>query len=273
MQCPLIYSLSAQDNVAKTKVYMGICSTGNRIDGQNYWQRRIEKKYSDRIEFVYPEIYVGRIFHDFARNQYVEQFLKSDCDILFFLDSDIVPPDNLFDLITTHGDKWELAGAPYPVWMNQGGYDGPQVTYTVYSDIEKGGLKYASIPQQGIDFVAGLATGCLFIRKAVLEGMSKPYFEFKYDPETRNITEGEDLGFCMKMQKQGLKFFTDFSMVCHHFKQVSLLDVQNFVEFEKLQIIDGCDREIRRIVAKKQLERMSRPKQIETPKSNLILLK
>jgi hypothetical protein len=233
----------------------------------------MEKKYGDRIEFVYPEIYVGRIFHDFARNEYVSQFLKTDCDVLFFLDSDIVPPENLFDLITVHGDKWELSGAPYPVWMHQSGFEGPQITYTVYRDLGDGKLTYSPIPNEGIDFVAGIATGCLFIKRNILEGMAKPYFEFKYDPETRNITEGEDLGFCFKMTKLGKRFFIDYGMVCHHFKQVSLLDVQNFIEHEKTQIIDTCDKEIRRIVAKKQLEKMAAKPRIETPKTHLILPK
>lgn len=233
----------------------------------------MEKKYGDRIEFVYPEIYVGRIFHDFARNAYVDQFLQSDCDILLFLDSDIVPPENLFDIVTIHGDKWELAGAPYPVWVSHKGYSGPQVAYTVYSDLDNNQMTYAAIPQQGIDFVAGIATGCLFIRRSILEKMEKPYFEFKYDPETRNMTEGEDLGFCLKMQKAGKRFFIDYSLVCHHFKQISLLDVQNFIEHEKNQIIETCDREIRKLVAKEQLKKLNTPKRIELPKSNLILPK
>jgi hypothetical protein len=256
----------------KIKVYAGIPSTGNRVDGQNYWWRRAEKRYKDKIEVVYPEVFVGRIFHDYSRNEYVTMFLESDCDVLFFLDSDIVPPENLFDLITVHGDKWELAGAPYPVWMRQDGFDGPQVTYTVYKDFGDGKLTYSPVPQEGMDFVAGVATGCLFIKKHILEQMEKPYFEFKYDPLTRTMTEGEDIGFCMKMHAKGIKFFIDYSMVCHHFKQVSLLDVQNFIEHEKALIIDQCDKEIRRIVAKKQLERMNKPR-IETPKTHLILPK
>lgn len=258
----------------KTRIYVGNCSTGSRVDGQNYWFRRMETKYSHCIEFIYPEIYVGRIFHDHNRNAYVDNFLKSDCDMLFFIDSDIVPPENLFDLVKDHEDKWELAGAPYPVWQTQSGYDGPQVTYTVYKDNGELGKMYpAPIPQVGQDFVAGLATGCLFIKRHILEKMQKPYFEFKYHPETREITEGEDLGFCLKIQKLGIKFFIDYTMLCHHFKTISLLDVQNFVELQKQQIVDSCDKMIRQIVAKKQLQRLSQQNTIKSnkPKSNLIL--
>lgn len=259
---------------AKIKVYMGICSTGDRVDAQTYFLRRCEKNYGDKIEFIYPEIYVGRIFHDCARNAYVEQFLASDADILWFLDSDIVPAERTLDLITLHGDKWSMAGAPYPVWMSQQGYEGPQVTYTVYRG-DGIGMYPAPIPESGIDTVEGIATGCIFIKREVLTKMAKPYFEFKYNPETREMTEGEDLGFCRKANAMGYKFFIDFSMLCHHFKKVSLLDVSNYVEMQKQKVIDECDKAIRQIVAKQQLAKLNKPKKsiIEQPKTSLILPK
>lgn len=253
---------------------MGLPSNGDRVDAQNYFLRRMEKQYGDRIEFVYPEIYVGRIFHDHARNAYVKQFLASDCDILWFLDSDIVPSERVLELITVHGDKWDLAGAPYPVWMSQAGYDGPQVTFTVYKkkDPEDKRLYPAPIPESGLDFVEGIATGCIFIRRKVIEQLKEPYFEFKYDETTREISEGEDLGFCVKVNQLGYKFFIDYSMLCHHFKKVSLLDVSNYVEFQKNMVVDTCDRQIRQIVAKQQLAKLNKPK-VEPVKSRLILPK
>ena len=100
----------------KIKIYCGIPSTGDRVDVQNYWWREVQDRYSDRIELVFPELCVQRIFHDFARNEVVEEFLATDCDVLFFLDSDICPPKFLFDIVTNHYDKWEAAGAPYGIW-------------------------------------------------------------------------------------------------------------------------------------------------------------
>lgn len=249
---------------------MGICSTGDRVDAQNYFLRRMEKTYGDKIEFVYPEIYVGRIFHDFARNSYMEQFLASDCDVIWFLDSDIVPTERVLDLITQHWDKWELAGAPYPVWMTQNGFDGPQVTYCVYKRPDKDkGMCPAAIPEQGLDFVDGIATGCIFIKRTVAEKMVKPYFKFSYNEETREMTQGEDLYFCMKASDLGFQFFVDYTMLCHHFKKISLLDVSNYVEIQKKIIIDECDKALRQIVAKKKLELLAQKQQ--KPKSNLIL--
>lgn len=255
----------------KTKIYMGIPSNGDRIDAQNYFLRRMEKQYEDTIEFVYPEIYVGRMFHDFARNSYVEQFLASDCDILWFIDADIVPSERVLELVTVHGDKWDLAGAPYPVWMKQPGFDTQQITYCVYKDIAGNGVLYpAAVPESGVEFVDGIATGCIFIRRAVLEKMQKPYFEFKYNPETREMTEGEDLGFCRKVNALGYKFLIDYSMLAHHFKRVSLLDVSNCIELQKQMVIEECDKTIRQILAKKELQKLNKPR-VEPIKSRLIL--
>lgn len=255
--------------MAKIKIYMATPSTGDRHDSQNYYLRRMEKQHGDQIEFVYPEIYVGRIFHDHARNAYVKQFLASGCDLMWFLDSDIVPSERTLELVTKHYDKWKLAGAPYPVWMSQQGYEGPQITYTVYKTLGEGkGLSPAPIPDQGLDFVEGIATGCIFIKREVLEKLSAPWFEFKYDPITREIVEGEDLGFCLKVNALGYKFFIDYSMICHHFKKISLLDVSNYVEMQKQAVLDVSDRAYRQSIAKMKLREMENKSK---PKSRLIL--
>jgi hypothetical protein len=260
----------------RIKVFMGIPSTGERLDAQNYFLRRIEKRYEDKIEFVYPDVFVSRIFHDFARNMYVKQFLASDCDVLWFLDADILPPDRLPDLFENF-DDWDLAGAPYPVWMTQEGYEEKQITYCVYKTVDgKPGMFPAAVPLNGgIDYVEGIATGCIFIKRHVIEKLEEPYFEFKFNEKTREMTQGEDLGFCMKINKLGFKFFIDYSMVCHHYKKISLLDVDELIQSKVQAAIDQSDSLLRQAIAKKKLEKMAREQaksKLVTPvKSNLIL--
>lgn len=238
----------------KIKLYMGIPSMGNRSDVQCYALRSIEKKYGDRVEFIYPSVFCSRIFHDFARNEYVKDFLNSDADILWFLDSDVAPPTNILDLITKHGDEWKLAGAPYPLFITPPGYDAPQVAFSVYTKTDGGGMTYAQkIPQDGVAFVDGIATGCIFIKREVFNDLEKPYFEFKYENENRKLTEGEDLGFCRKVSEKGHKFFIDFSMVCKHYKQVDLLDVNNYGIMYANQAVMAYDRALRNEFAKKRL--------------------
>lgn len=232
----------------KTKVYMGIPSTGTRSDPQCYALRDIEKMYADTIEFVYPENCVHRMFHDFARNAIVEDFLASDCDVLWFLDSDIVPHTKVITALTEHYDKWLVAGAPYPVFMTPSKGEGPAVVMCVYE--HDGNKLYAcDVPSSGEGFVAGLATGCLFIKREAFSMLEKPYFEFKFDETTRNMTEGEDLGFCRKLHNLGIKFYINFDYPASHYKTVNLLDVNNYaVQFAQKSVAQ-YDAQIRPQVA------------------------
>lgn len=212
----------------KTKLYVAIPTTGTQCDAQVYALRALEKKYGDRIEFIYPKSCVRRVFHDYARNAMVDEFLASDADIMWFLDSDVSPADHVLDLITEHKDKWMVAGAPYPVFMVPKEDEHPQVVMTVYQGASDEGYHPAKIPYEGTDFVDGIATGCLFIKRELFAELPRPYFEFKFNPETRYMTEGEDMGFMRKVNAAGHKFFIDYSMVCKHYKTVDLLDVNNY---------------------------------------------
>lgn len=248
------------------KIFLGIPSTHSRVDAQTFLLRRIEKKYAGRVELVYPEECVHRIFHDYARNGCVEEFLKTDCDLIWFLDSDIVPPTDVLDMILDNGDEWKVAGAAYPVFMTPEGYDSPQVVFCVYNKGANGGLHAARLPKSGTDYVDGVATGCMFIKREVFSQLQKPYFEFKYEAESRQLIEGEDLGFCLKVNKLGYRFLTDYAKVCKHYKTIDLLDANNYaIQFANTAVIN-YDKRIRG-----QVEALVARTQAKKPKSSLIL--
>ena len=219
----------------KTKIYLGWLSTGTREDLHIYQLDEWRQRYGEHVELVLPEMCTHQMFHDAARNSTVEDFLSTDCDILWFLDSDVCPPPHVLDLVVHHKDKWQVAGAPYPLWMPTPGTGEFSILFTVYNGISGAssdgaprGIYMSEVPDSGTAFVDGLATGCLFIKREVFEKIEKPYFEFKFHKETRRIQEGEDLGFALKCHDQGIKFFVDYGMVCRHFKKVNLLDMNNY---------------------------------------------
>lgn len=238
----------------KIKIFMGVPSLGDVNHAQMYSLRSMEKTYGEQVEFVYPRHWVGRIFHDYARNQIVKDFLQSDCDALWFIDSDVAPPNHAIELVTKHWDKWEVAGCPYPLFLTPAGSQDAKVVFAMYEELPNGGFKHKEhIPTSGIDYVAGIATGCIFIKRSVFEKLKEPYFEFKYDQESRQMIEGEDIGFCKKVKELGLKFFTDYSMACHHFKRVNLLDVSNYVINEFNERWMAQDRMLRSAIARAKL--------------------
>lgn len=259
------------------KLFIATPTTGTIADSQTYVLRELQERYKDSIEFVYPKQCVRRIFHDFARNSMVEEFLDSDCDAIWFLDSDISPAKHVLDLVSVYWNDWSLAGAPYPVFMCTPGSKDPQVVFTVYKN-EGHGLSPAHIPYTGQEMVQGIATGCLFIKREVFSKLSKPYFEFKYNPETREVIEGEDLGFCRKVGEQGYQFLVDYSMTCKHYKQVCLLEVNNYAITYANNSVLAYDAQIKEQVTKSikaaynrgRLEAAQAP---QPPKSGLILPK
>lgn len=242
----------------KTKVFLGLPSTGSVVDSQAYLLRDIAELYKDHIELVYPNECVRRIFHDYARNEIVEEFLATDCDILWFLDSDITPAKQVMDLVALHKDKWQVAGATYPVFMKTPLAPEISVVFTVYNKNDTGNFGLANAPKSGQEFVDGLATGCLFIKREVFSLLAKPYFEFKYNPDSRELTEGEDLGFCRKLSNLGIKFFTDFELICKHQKSVDLLEVNNYaIDYANTQVLnyDAAIKEQMKIIVNQAYER------------------
>lgn len=220
------------DQKKKPRVYLGWPSTGQSETSHMFLIRDLQDRYGHLMDLVLPDMAVYRLFHDHARNGIVEDFLDSDCDVLWMLDSDVVPPVHVLDLVAHHYDKWQLAGAPYPIYSQVPGRNEMSILFTVYDGIDdkssKRGIYMCDAPQSGTAFVDGLATGCLFIKREVFSKLKKPYFEFKFDPEMRNISEGEDLGFALKCHDLGYKFFTDYGMVCKHYKRVCLLEMSNY---------------------------------------------
>ena len=233
------------------KIFVAVPTTGNVVDSQTYRLRELAERYKEHVEFVYPKLCVRRTFHDFARNELVREFLATDCEALWFLDSDITPPKHVLDFVALYWDRWEVAGAPYPVFMAPQPGEPLQCVFTVYKASPTGGLRPGRIPSEGIEYVDGIATGCMFIKRSVFEHLEEPYFEFKYRPENKEIVEGEDLGFCLKLKSLGIQFLTDYSMVCNHRKTVDLLEVNNYA-------IQYANNQVRAydLVAKEELSRL-----------------
>lgn len=246
---------------------MGIPSLGERSDAQCYVLRDLEKRYGDKIEFVYPKQFVGRIFHDYARSAYVEDFLATDCDVMWFLDSDIIPHDDILNVFNKYSE-WDLAGAPYPVFMRTGEGQPSKVVMCVYKREPDGRFMHAPCPQQGEEFVDGIATGCIFVKRQVFEKLSKPYFEFKYENETRRMTVGEDLDFCRRVSDLGYKFYIDYTLLCGHLKKVDLREVNNYAIRYANDAIDAQDKYFRSIITKHKMEMQLKKRK---PASGLIL--
>ena len=158
---------------------------------------------------------------DHNRNEIAYQFLKTDCQWLLMIDDDNPPLKNPLELIELNKDVIVC-----PTLMYKGG-DDTKIAYNVFKEkkdrietlVYRGGSRLQQIDRGG--------SGCILIRRDVLESMDKP-FESIIDQKTGRRIIGEDIAFSLKARQKGFKIFTHWGYSCSHYKVVDLLDVARF---------------------------------------------
>ena len=130
-----------------------------------------------------------------AREQAAKQFLESDNDYLFFLDSDMVPKADTITRLIEHDKPIVSALAFRRV---------PNFEPCIFKDDM---TFYYDYPK-GLIEVAGTGMACTLIKREVLENMPQPWFF-----PTNN---GEDLSFCKRATDAGYKIFCDTNLICGH---------------------------------------------------------
>lgn len=149
-------------------------------------------------------IFAGDCHVDDARNRLVKDFLKSGCDQLVFLDSDLRwEPEDLLRLIRRPQD---VVGATYPLKQEEEAYPV---------------MMGEALPEGDLYEVEALPTGFLKIRRSVLESMAQvaPQYYGKRDNEPTalifertlvgSVRWGGDTTFCRKWREMGGKVYLD----------------------------------------------------------------
>lgn len=145
---------------------------------------------------------------------------------LMMMDSDIVPPENIVDLLLACDS--DLAAAPVPIMMH--GYivsniliptDKPG-TYTFMTE-----LVDADEPFEA----AGAGTGCVLIRRKVFETVPWPWFRYEEKPD--GSRGGEDIYFSLKAAQYGFRYKVHPKAICGHIKKMNLMDIVKFLSPEK----------------------------------------
>ena len=153
-----------------------------------------------------------------ARNRLVDEFLKTDCTDLLFIDSDVIAQTaDVLRLMAQSGDKDVTAGN-YPRRAKD-----KKFFMDLYFD-EKGDLEFDGSMMR----INRVGTGFMLIRRHVVEtiaakaekylsndgsGEIASVFDFKI--EDGNFV-GEDYSFCDKARLEGFKIWTDVEISLPH---------------------------------------------------------
>jgi len=164
----------------------------------------------------------GMVPLDNARNHCVKIFLQNYLDYLCFINDDIVPPPNaLRELILA--DKDVIAPLCFNMREDMNGVKYPcPVAYKRQKNGE-----YQIHYGKGIEETDNVMGGMFLIKRKVLVNMERPFaFTYKKDG---TLDFSEDIYFSQKAKERGYKLYTNYDLLCKHYKVVDVKDVNDLM--------------------------------------------
>ena len=207
---------------------------------------RIKATHSEeyKLDFMDYVLTAGLTPVDRARNIISSDFMHSDADFLLMIDDDIIPAN---DVVAMCLHNKPIVGAIcFGYVTNDKMEDG---IHPVVFDKEEGTKKYksAKLNARGLIKCDAIGTGCIMIRRDVLEKMPQPWFEMLFDDKYKLIY-GEDIYFCKKAQELGFDIFADRDRVCGHKKIIDLKKIHqqqwNYIVKTREKMLADVDNKI-----------------------------
>lgn len=150
---------------------------------------------------------------DSNRNRMVEDFLSTECEWLYFWDTDVVIVDTEFMLkMIETGEKLDakVIAIPYKIKNDK-------EEYCVVQLDEKGVLiNYKEGELTEPRLVSAVGAGSTLIHRSVLEKMKPPYFQIVPN-EVGGKEMPEDFYFCQKVRELGFNIAVDTRITTYHF--------------------------------------------------------
>jgi len=170
---------------------------------------------------------------DIARNKIVEDTLKLGAEWLFFLDSDVIVPANIVDILVSR--SLPVVSALY-VRRHKNIYPGmwklmpvkecpeckqpvtPHGKYAPIINYPRGALVEADV----------VGMGCILINRKVLEAVHKPpqnpmfvWTMGRVEPESAGVSE--DFYACERIRDAGYHIVVDTSIICPHYGEAKFV--------------------------------------------------
>lgn len=185
-----------------------------------------------------------------ARNKLVDEFLKTDCTELLFIDSDVIcQSEDILRLLAQSGDK-DITAGNYPrrakdkkFFMdlhfdknNELEFDGSLMR------INRVGTGFMLIQRHVIETLAAKAE-----KYVSMDGAAEVHSIFDFKIENGNFV-GEDYSFCDKARAEGFKVWTDVEISLPHmgteeftsnFQQEVMAPLLEDIRKSKLKVANG----------------------------------
>jgi len=196
-----------------------------RLYDKEFW---ISFMMMDKPDYtlLLPRVEVYNFAADIAgiRNDLVKQALDEGIDRLFMMDTDQVYPVGTVKQMLSHDMQVVSAPVhrrypPFDVIMLRGEIG----KYIHVSEDEIYSGKLVEVDATG--------TGCICFDMSIFKDFDPPWFEIKIGSDGNPI--GEDIGFCSRLRKAGVKIYVDTSVEVDHMATM-MVNKQTYHVFKKL---------------------------------------
>jgi len=186
---------------------------------------------------------------DMAREKTVQDALPADPEWLLFLDSDVVPPVDVFARLRRH-DKPVVSALYYvdgempkpAAWLLDEDDKPTTVGVNDQGNLivdDDGDPKILQPGADGLFRVGAIGLGCALVHSSVFEEIDKPWFRWTkgYEKHPWDLRHergqpgvSEDFFFCHRLAEAGYDIHLDTSVTCAHEKGCLLTDDGVFLE-------------------------------------------
>lgn len=162
-----------------------------------------------------------------ARNRIAQITLDGGYDYVLMVDNDVTPPSDALVNLLSHGVDF-VSG----FYLHRNADNMPTDRTCVCKLRDPSGIEYFNYPLESeytrqelaekrengehLVEIHGGGMGCALVRRKVFERLRYPWFDWvNYDDRNRGMLS-EDLYFCEKMRKKGIKRHADTRVGCGH---------------------------------------------------------
>jgi len=152
---------------------------------------------------------------DLSRDTLVHRMQESGAEYMFFLDSDVILPNDAVVRLLSHNQ--DIISGVYHVRHNP-------ITPAMWKESPEFPGKYNPIVgynEGSLIDVDSIGMGCCLIHKRVFEKLEEPYFKWSMDSNQENGVS-EDFYFCKKAREAGFHIYVDTSIQCTHIAKANV---------------------------------------------------
>lgn len=174
-------------------------------------QGRYIKNIQDEL-FEFWFINIGRIFTPAAREEAAKRALENNMDYIFFVDDDMICPDDMFLRLYRHH---EVADVVCPLAFTRNPPYKPVMYASIegWDPVERSDYFINNVvmnyPRNKLVEVDACGFGAALVKTSILKKIAPPYFMC-------SSGTGEDILFCYKVRKVGGRVFMDTTFNIGH---------------------------------------------------------